>query len=310
MSAVPATVPVRRVLPSKEALSARATSAAFAAAWAVSGRLPAAFTYRTFDALAKVLYAKQGDDVLLLRKNLSRVRPGLSEQALDALTRAALRSYMRYWAEAFRLPSLPASSIPLAFKMSGIEKVDRALESGGVILVCPHAGNWDLGGALAAQRYGSLMTVAERLEPESLFAQFVKHRSALGIDILPSGEPTAMDQLEARLLAGGVVALVGDRDISRRGVQVEFFGKPASFPAGPAALAARTGALLFPVSMWFDPSGPAGQVLDSVEVAGQDIPATVQRLADALAKGISAHPVDWHMMQTVWLEDLDPSRRS
>jgi phosphatidylinositol dimannoside acyltransferase len=38
----------------------------------------------------------------------------------------------------------------------------------------------------------------------------------------------------------------------------------------------------------------------------EKIAVLCQRLADTFAEGIAAHPADWHMLQRLWLVDLDP----
>jgi lauroyl/myristoyl acyltransferase len=106
---------------------------------------------------------------------------------------------------------------------------------------------------------------------------------------------------------------MGDRDIGRNGVVVDLFGEPASLPAGPAVLAMLTGAPIYPVSLWYDGPMSMGYVHDRVDVptdgARKDrIRTTIQGIADAFEIGIREHSVDWHMMQPVWIADLDPSR--
>jgi lauroyl/myristoyl acyltransferase len=110
-----------------------------------------------------------------------------------------------------------------------------------------------------------------------------------------------------------VVCLLGDRDMTRAGVKVTFFGEPTTMPAGPALLAATTGAALLPASLWFDGDGwahrigapipvpAAGRLRDRVTVA-------TQALADWFGAEIAAHPADWHMLQRLWLADLGPQR--
>jgi KDO2-lipid IV(A) lauroyltransferase len=109
------------------------------------------------------------------------------------------------------------------------------------------------------------------------------------------------------LRAGKVVCLVADRDLSAHGVPVTFFGGPASLPPGPASLAASTGAALLPVGLWFteDPvTGEEGwhfRIHPPVAVPDRAaVPAATQRVADAFAGDIAAHPEDWHMLQRVW----------
>ncbi len=97
--------------------------------------------------------------------------------------------------------------------------------------------------------------------------------------------------LTRRLRAGGVVCLLADRDLAGSGVEVELFGEPARFPAGPARLAALTGALLIPAFPGFTPDGWSVRMAAPVPVAGRrDVPAATQAVADAFAGLIAAPP--------------------
>jgi phosphatidylinositol dimannoside acyltransferase len=100
-----------------------------------------------------------------------------------------------------------------------------------------------------------------------------------------------------------VVALVADRDMSRGGVEVQFFGHPAKMPPGPAALALRTGAVLRPAALWNE--ADEGRLGRSRGQIGPELPVTsirgaMQALADAFAASIRAAPADWHMLQRIW----------
>ena len=103
-----------------------------------------------------------------------------------------------------------------------------------------------MAGVWLAQTHGTFTTVAERLEPESLYKRFIGYREGLGFEVLPSsgGERPPFEVLCERLRAGGVVCLMAERDLTRTGVEVDFFGEPTRMPAGPAKLAIATGAAL------------------------------------------------------------------
>ena len=154
--------------------------------------------------------------------------------------------------------------------------------------------------------------MAERLEPESLFDQFVAYRESLGFEIFPltGGEQPPFARLADRLREGSVVCLLAERDLTRHGVPVQFFGEPTRMPAGPARLAIETGAALMPVHHFFLPDGRS-QILvgESVDVSGGVEKAT-QAMADAFATNIAAHPADWHMLQPLWESDWSAERRA
>jgi lauroyl/myristoyl acyltransferase len=305
-------------MPVLSAARERAVGLGFTAGWRMVKALPEAVSAGAFRAAADAATVRNGPGTRQLRANLRRVvGPAVSELRMDALVGDALRSYARYWQETFCLPRMDKRAIAANAdaNTTGVEHLDAVVADGrGFILALPHIGNWDVAGIWLIDRYGRpFTTVAERLRPESLFDRFVAYRESLGFEVLPltGGARPASEVLAERLRAGGGVCLLGDRDLSRSGVEVRFFGEPARMPPGPAMLAATTGAALLPVSMWFTPDGWGQRINPPIAVPGEGrlrdrVCAAAQTLADAFARDIAAHPADWHMLQKLWLADLAP----
>jgi phosphatidylinositol dimannoside acyltransferase len=291
-----------------------ATEWAFSTGWRIVKQLPEPAARRLFDSVADQLWKRRGPSVQQLERNLARVDPSWSPEQLREVSREGMRSYLRYWQEAFRLPAWKIERIRDGFGLDPESTLDDAMrEGGGVIMVPSHSANWDHAGAWACVRYGGVSTVAERLKPAGLFEQFLEYRRSLGMDVLALGDDDIVRQLVRRLREGRIVALLGDRDISRSGVEVNLLGEPARLPAGPALLSIMTGAPLHPVAMRFTEDGSRGDVAAKVEVPhglprSEQITVMTQQIADALGEGIRRSPQDWHMLQPVWVADLDPAR--
>ncbi|GAA1775973.1 MULTISPECIES: phosphatidylinositol mannoside acyltransferase [Streptomonospora] len=292
----------------------RATTALYTAGWAVLRRVPERAGRAAFRALADWSWLRRGPGVRRLEANLRRVvGPAAGEDRIRALSRAGMRSYLRYFYEMFLLEALGEEQVRARVECTGIERIDRIMAGGrGVVAALPHMGNWDLAGAWVS-RYGiPLTTVAERLKPEPLFERFVSFREHLGMEVLPltGGNAHSAGVLAQRLRRGRLVCLLADRDLTESGVEVELFGEPARLPAGPAVLADRTGAALVPVSLWYEGGRMRVHVHEEVAPAGGDsgadrVRATTQRLARVFEAAVSAHPQDWHMLQRVFTADLD-----
>lgn len=283
----------------------------YLAAWKILGKLPAAPLQKIF-YLGADLACQRGRGMEQLRKNLSRVVG--PENVTRQLVRNSMRSYARYWLEAFRLPTLVAKNPGFAAELenyvSGMPAIDASIQSGrGVILTLPHSGNWDMAGVFLAGTRGSFTTVAERLKPEVLYQAFVEYRESLGFEVLPlsGGDTPPSARLTEVLLNGGVIALLGERDIKGRGVEVTFFGETTTFPTGPAQLAIDTGAALHVVHPYFD--GQKWGLDCSPEIAVDDLESTVQRIAQHFERNIAAHPEDWHVLQPLWIKDRPTHRR-
>ena len=286
----------------------RLVDVVYAAGWAVVRALPDPVAHRLFRVGADLATRRGGRGVDQLRRNLARVAPG------QDLTRAAVRSYARYWCEVFRLPVTSQERVVQGMTTVGEQRLRTAVAaSTGTILALPHSGNWDQAGAWCGATGVPFTTVAERLQPESLYDRFVAFRESLGMEVLAltGGPRPPYDVLAERLHAGGTLCLLADRDLSARGVDVLFFGERARMPAGPASLALQTGAVLLPVTLAFSRDGWLCTFHEPVPHS--DVATMTQAVADAFAVGIAAHPADWHMLQRLWLDDLavdDPRRAS
>ena len=309
-------------------LRERVNSVAFSAGWSLVCRLPESWARALFGFGADIAWRRQGHGVQVLEGNLVRVlrteaaasgAADIDGKELRTLSRAVLRSYARYYLETFRLQVIPDERI-MDEMHANQENVDLTLEylknGRGVIYALPHMGDFEQAGRwVILAGAGSFTTVAERLEPESVFERWVKFREGLGMEVLPTtGGPHPFGVMAQRLRAGKLVCIVADRDLSDTGVEVDFFGEKALLPAGPAALAVQTGAALMPVTCWFEgDTGWGTHVYDEIPVPAdgdrkQKVAAMTQQMATVFEQGIREHLEDWHMLQKLFVADLDPER--
>jgi lauroyl/myristoyl acyltransferase len=298
----------RDVARAARAAADQATTLGYLSGWRAVRLLPERQAHAVFARIADEVYRRRGAGVLRLRANLLRVRPGLDGPDLEELTHTAVRSYLRYWCESFRLPTWPVSDLVRRTRTVGEHHVRDAHAQGrGVVVPLPHMANWDWAGAWACATGMPLATVAERLRPERLFDEFVAYRSTLGMEILPlTGGEATLPRLEEWTRAGGLVCLLADRDLSRTGVEVLLCGAPARMPRGPALLARRAGAPLVPVTLHYGDQDMTITFHPPVPHAdGPDgLVQMTQGVADAFTVALQEHPQDWHMMQKVFVEDL------
>ncbi|TVZ01001.1 phosphatidylinositol mannoside acyltransferase [Trebonia kvetii] len=306
-------------------LQDRLVSAAFGAGWSLVCRLPESTARWLFETGADIAWRRQGPGVLTLEGNLVRVLRAESADGevdgkeLRSLSRAVMRSYARYYLETFRLQIIPDERI-LSGMHVNMEQLDLTLEymrnGRGVIYALPHQGDFEQAGRwVVLAGAGSFTTIAERLEPEAVFQMYLNFRQGLGMEVLPTtGGPHPFGVVAQRLRAGKLACIVADRDLSDTGVEVDFFGEKALFPAGPAALAIQTGAALMPVSCWFVGEDQWGaHIYDEIPVPAegdrkQKAAVMTQAMARAFEQGIREHPEDWHMLQKLFVADLDPER--
>jgi KDO2-lipid IV(A) lauroyltransferase len=287
----------------------RLTSWGYGAGWTLSRRLPESVVSVAFDQIGGVATRRGGRGVVQLRRNLARARPDLDNDGLDHLVSEAMKSYLRYWREAFRLPEWSRAEVERRMRAEGERQLFDPLDAGrGVVAVLGHFGNWDHGGVWVTGRGYRLTTVAERLKPESVFDQFVEYRESLGMRVLPlTGGPEVTQALQHELREGGLVALLADRDLTTSGVEVNLLGEPARMPIGPALLAIRTDAVLLPVISWYEDGcthlefkNPLVSREGSLRVRLADL---TQQWATIVGQAAREHARDWHMLQPIWNAD-------
>ncbi|HEY2507446.1 MAG TPA: phosphatidylinositol mannoside acyltransferase [Streptosporangiaceae bacterium] len=292
----------------------------YALGWKLICRVPESVARRGFQLAGDIAWRRQGPLVRQLEANLVRVLGRDVEAAtLSKVSRAAMRSYARYWLETFRLPVMPMDRLVGGMWPDGhYDKVEEFRKEGrGIVFALPHMGNWDQAGAwFIANGAGSITAVVERLKPESVYQKFVAYREGLGMEVLPaSGGARPFGILAQRLRAGSIVVLVADRDVTGTGAEVEFFGEGCMMQPGSAALAVQTGAALMPVVLWFTEDGWGARVGEEIPVPPEGsrkekVAAMMQEVARFFEDGIREHPEDWHMLQPVFAADLDPERQA
>ena len=274
--------------------------------WRLVRTLPEKSAYSIFEKIGKIVLSRNGAQMKRLRSNLQRVVPGNGPEAMDELMRDAVSSSMRYWCDTFRCSDWSKSRISTTVTATREELLTAPMKDGrGVVIALPHAGNWDHAGFYFCGMGFPLVTVAERVKPEALFNKFLEYRQNMGMEVLAL-DGRSMGTLMQRAREGALIALVSDRDLSRSGVDVNFFGHPARMPAGAALLAIRTGIPLVTAFVSYTNTGIHIE-FNSVAIPSQGTEAervttVVQECADLFAKGISAHPQDWHMLQRIWTD--------
>ncbi len=277
-------------------------------AWKVIGVLPEKSAYKLANLISDQIYNKNGTGVKRLRSNYQRVEPNISELQLDKLTKDGMRSYLRYWFDTFRLNKWSKSRIiETTFVVRENLLRDPVESKKGCIIALPHAGNWDHAAAYFCSTGIPLTAVVEKLKPEAIFKKFLAYRQSIGIEAISHKEKT-IPILMDRLNQGKLIALVADRDMSRNGIEVNFLGGIAKMPAGPAILALKTGSPLITAYIRYLDNGIEITFDETIKlpVTGSEeeqIKIVTQSMADNFALRIKYSPVDWHMLQRIWVDE-------
>jgi lauroyl/myristoyl acyltransferase len=297
--------------PEHESWRQRVAYHAYASVAWLGATLPTRTGRALFQLLGSLAYRMAPRARAIVAANQAQVigRP-VGDPLVAASTREAFRRYARYWYDAFAVVTWNDEQILEAFTWDGVEHlVDPIARGQGVIAVLPHMGNWDACGRSMRAHGLPMVAVAEQLRPERLYRLFVKQREAFGVRIIGLGADAGIGKaLTTALAQGNVLALLADRDLTGRGIEVDMFGAPRRFPAGPAMLALSTGAPIVVVSSFETAEGWRGimRPLATPMPTGNrrtDATAITQAMAIAFEQIIAASPPDWHLFQPGWPSD-------
>jgi KDO2-lipid IV(A) lauroyltransferase len=215
---------------------------------------------------------------------------------------------MRYWFDTFRLNKWSKERIIQTTTVNNEHLLRDPIEKkNGCIVALPHSGNWDHAAAYFCSTGINLTAVVEQLKPEAIFKKFLDYRQSIGIEAISHKEKST-PILTQRLEAGKLIALVADRDMSRNGIEVNFLGGIAKMPSGPAILAIKTGAPLITAYITYLPSGIEISFDETIAIPSsgseaEQIKIVTQSMADNFARRIQENPVDWHMLQRIWVDE-------
>jgi len=296
-------------------------------------RLPESVGRALFSAAGTAMGLSGSAGARWLRANQARIRPGLGPVRARLLSAAAMRSYMRYYYECFRLPVLGEDRILARVQLDNDAELRADLASGrSATAALVHAGNWDMAGAWACIDLAPVHTLAERLEPAGLYEDFLRFRTGLGMTIYPVVRGGGgLRALEEDMAAGVCFTpILADRDLTASGVEVRLAGHAMLVAPGPALLAQRTGCAIYPVFSRYErlarrrraaagtrwglrlTVGEPVRAETTPDSDSRERAADVRRMSqewmDQFEPWLRAHLEDWHMLQRVFVSDLDPER--
>ncbi|MDO4613933.1 MAG: phosphatidylinositol mannoside acyltransferase [Actinomycetaceae bacterium] len=282
------------------------------------GHGPVGVWERAAGVCGSVLAVVPTRGVRQLEANLSRLGP-----VDPGLIRRNMAAYMRSFAASFALESLEGHRLDYGCCAVGEwERLRADVSRGPVVVALTHSGQWDLAAAWVARNLAGVVTVAEDLPDPDLAEAFTTLRRRLGVDVVLArpGEHPFEALLERVRDREAILALLADRDITGRGVEVTLGGHRLLVAAGPAAAAQRLSAPLYPVHLRSRRLGKAGRsllkrrygltvdVCAPVDAPRMGVEAATQAWVAALAPKLHTYPSEWHMLQRVFVDDLDPER--
>ena len=274
----------------------------------VVGALPGGAVRSLGRGFGEVWGTFDGERRKMAKRHMERV---LSNGAdADAASKEMMRAYGRYYAEALWARANRVPGMLEVTAVEGLEHILAARDAGtGMIYALPHMGNWEAAAPVSSREGVPVVAVAEVLPNRRITDWFTDMRAEFGIEIvLATGRLEVMRRLEEAIGDNKAVALLCDRDIKGKGVEVEFFGEKTTLPPGPASLAIRTGAPLLPVGCYFEDGGyrvvirPPVPLPTSGPKTGM-VSTLTQSLAYELEELVLVAPDQWHLVVPNWPSD-------
>jgi KDO2-lipid IV(A) lauroyltransferase len=269
-------------------------------------RLPRRLAYALAIVIARFAYVFAGQARRTLRENLRAALPDVSDEELRLITWNNFRNHSKAYADLMRLPRARVEELSQLLHLDGMEHLEAARAHGrGVLVVSAHMGSWEVAAAIWSATIAPVSLFAEELEPQELYDWYRRTRARLGISVLPLTRG-GLKQVVRALEAQEMVVTAIDRDILGTGMVVDFFGRPAHIPEGPAAIALRKGTPLLPVCVYRLPDdtyqavGYPPIVAQPTGDREKDLRRVMESLVAHLEQIIRAHPDQWHMPHPIW----------
>src|SRR3989338_8849471 len=267
--------------------------------------IPLKTTYRIAGFLSELQCYLSPRDRRSVRNNLRVILPAGNN--IRKLTREVFRNFGKYLVEFFRMEKyLDKEYIQTHVTVRNIHYLDEALKRGtGGILLTAHLGNWELGGVVISMLGYPLIAVALPHKERPVNDLFNHQRETKGITIVPL-QKGVRKCIEA-LNENKIVALLADRDFTLNGEMMDFLGKKALLPKGPAAFSLKTGAPVIPVFviretddhflvLFGEPIFPPRDQNDAGALS-----KLMRRYAVVIEEKIRQYPTQWLMFREFWV---------
>ena len=264
-------------------------------------------------SLGKLAYLILPESRSTTLQNLKIAFPNLGTGSIREISLNVFESLGKNAVDAVRLPKMSWEEIQKITKVEGIEHLEKAYSQGrGVIGVTGHIGNFELLAAYISLRGYKLSAIGRELYDPRLNELLIKNRQKMGVQNIYS---TAGVKDVIRVLnSGRMIGVLIDQDTSRvKGVYVDFFGKKARTPVGPAVLALKFNVPIVPMAI-IQTEEENYKIMIQEEIKPlvgktkeENIYYLTQKCTEFLEQVIRDYPDQWVWMHKRWLRTPDNS---
>lgn len=245
------------------------------------------------------------EDREALKENLKQLFPDYEDSRLKSISSKIFINFGKYLVDFFRFSLINADYIKRYVKVEGKHYLDGVLkQKKGAILASAHIGNWELGGAVLAALGFPLSVVALTHKHNNVNQFFIKQREAKGVGVIPIG--IAIRRCFKVLANNGAIALVSDRDYFDNGLEMEFFGKKAIIPKGPALFSRRCSTPIVPVFMLRNEDDTFTlKILEPImpvqtKNEHEDLIRVTETIVKVIESVVRKYPEQWFVFKRFW----------
>jgi len=279
----------------------------------VAVTIPLAASYWLACSIADMHYYLSGRDRDAVISNLKVVLNGkVSDKELDEMVRGVFRNFAKYLVDFFRSSKVDGEYIKKYVSVEGMDNVKKGLSRGkGAIILSAHLGNWELGGFVMSSIYP--LSAVVLTHQNKMVNDFFTRQRLLG-NMKPIEIGISLRACYDTLKRNGLVALLGDRDFSNNGVNVEFFGKSAAMPKGPSLFSYRIGSCIIPTFMIRQPDDTFRLIAeepiypDTSKDEDTAVTQLIHRYLSVVESYIKRYPNQWYVFRKIWNNDIESLR--
>lgn len=272
----------------------------------IASNLPLKAAYWLAVVFSDLHYLFAKSDREAVGDNLKAIFPQKSKREINEIKIRMFRNFAKYLVDFFRFSLLDIDYMKKNIKIENKGYLDEAVsKKKGVITITAHLGNWELGGVVISLLGYSFSAVALPHKDKRVNNFFNFQRESRGMKIIPLG--IAVRQCLEILKKNEVLALVGDRDFSGKGIMLDFFGRPTFLPEGPAAFALKTGAEIIPGFMVRNKDDTftlrMEQPVKYIPIGDKDkdLKALIGQYKTIFEDYIRRYPDQWYMFRRFWI---------
>lgn len=271
--------------------------------------LPLKFSYALGSSIADIFYLIRRKDRRAIIKNLKTITGSRdTARTYETMARELYRNFAKYLVDFFRFSRIDEEYVRKFVKIEGLHNVDAAMARGkGVIVMSAHIGNWELGGSVIALS-GYPISAVVLPHRNKKIDDFFKRQRLFG-RLTPIEIGISIKECYKLLKANKVLGLLGDRDFTRNGLLLDFFGKKTLFPKGPSAFGYRLGSAIVPTLIVREPDDTFRMIFeepiyaDTSKPEDEAVPALAKRCAVIIESYVKRYPTQWYIFKDMWSKD-------